>query len=451
MEINVEKTASCLVKVSIVVEPERVDEEFEKAYRQTAEVVAFPGFRKGKAPKKLVLKRFGNVIKDDVKEKLLSAALSETMEKHDLEPVSDPDIDLSTIELNEGEPLELSFEIETKPVFELGEYKGLEVELDPLEVLDKEIDEGIRGLQSRFAYLKSVKDQPVDKKHYLTTDVTYRIGEEELTRESCQVNMSLGILDGIELGNELERLIGKKVEEVAEIEIASLPSHFMPEKYRGKPARIQATVKDIREVAFPEVDDEFLKKIEMESMDALRDKISSEILEKKKTERVQEIERKCMDKLIENHPFDIPEKLLFRQIANQEQNMQYELLRMGVPPEKIAEETGKLDDKNREAAERNIRSNFIYDKIAEKEKIYVTENEIEEELKVIAGQQNTNYQEIKRHYEEKNLTEGLRNFLRNQKIRKFLRENAKTEEPGVESSAAEEAETEGNAGGETAL
>lgn len=451
MEINVEKTAPCLVKVSIVVEPDRVDEEFEKTYRQTAEAVAFPGFRKGKAPKKLVLKRFGKIINDDVKEKLLSAALSETVEKHNLEPVSDPDIDLSTIELNEGESMELSFEMETKPVFDLGEYKGLEVELDPLVVLDNEIDEGIRGLQSRFAYLKSIEDQPVDKQHYLTADVTYRIEEEELIREGCQVNMSLGILDGIELGNELERLIGKKVEEVAEIEIANLPAHFMPEKYRGKPARIQVTVKDIREVAFPEVDDEFLNKIEMESMDALRDKISSEIIEKKKIERIQEIERKCMDKLIENHPFDIPEKLLTRQIASQEQNMQYELLRMGVPPEKIAEETGKLDDKNREAAERNIRSNFIYDKIAEKEKIYVTENEIEAELKVIAGQQNTNYQEIKRHYEEQNLTEGLRTFLRNQKIRKLLRENAKAEESEVESSSVEEAETEGNAGGETAV
>jgi len=448
MEINVDKTGPCTVKVSISISSEEVSEEMNNNIKQTANAVAFPGFRKGKAPKKLVLKKFGDLIKDDVKEKLLRDAVTKAIEENKLEPVSEPSLDLSTVEVEEGKPIDLDFELEIKPEFELGDYKKFEIDVKPSVVNDAEIDEGIKALQSRFAFLKTVTDTPVDKKHYITCDLTYKIeGEEDINRENSQANISLGIIDGIELKDDIEKFLGKNIEEEVELEIAALPKHFMPEELRGKPAILHAKIKETKEITFPELDDEFLKKINVESVEKLRENINSEISEQKSTERDNEIEAKCVDQLIERTPFDIPEKLLMNQVTQQEQNIRYELMRMGLPQDKVEEEAGKMGDKNREAAIRNIKANFIYDNIAEKESVYVTENEIEAELKSVAQQQNMDVEAVRAHYEEKNLTQSLRTFLRNQKIRRMLSENATitekeeneiTEDPDNAASNSEE-------------
>lgn len=451
MEINVEKNGPCNVKVSIVIPPEKVNEELNNSYQQTADAVAFPGFRKGKAPKKLVLKRFGDVINDDVKEKLLREAIGQAIEDNNLTPVTEPELDLSNVKLEENSPLEMTFEMEVKPEFEVGEYKSFEVEAEPVVVTDKEIDDGIKALQSRFAFLNSVKDQEVEDKHYVSVDMVYKVeGEDEVTRENTQANMSLGIIDGIEIKEELKAFVGKKVNDQVEIKIPALPSHFIPEKLKGKEAVAQATIKDIKEIAFPELDEDFLKKVEMKSVEELRDKITDELKVKKESEREQEIETKCIDQLIERTPFEIPEKLLMRQITQQEQNIRYELLRMGLPMDKVEEEAGKLDDKNRETAERNLKTSFIFDKIAEKETIYVTENEIEEEIKTVAQQQNTTVEAVKERYEEQGLVSSLRTFLRNQKIRKMLTEKATITEKKTD-EISEDKESDSNSKKESSL
>jgi trigger factor len=445
MEISVEAVGPCKAKVSIVVPPERVKEELENSLQQTTRAVTFPGFRKGKAPKKLVLKRFGEMINEDVKEKLIKEALSEAFEKHNLDPVGEPDLDPTTLDLKEDAPFELKFEVETRPTFELGEYKEVEVELDPISVSDSDIDEAIMALRSRYAYLRTVEEGTIEKKHYLTADLTYKVeGNEDLVREGCQGNLSLGIVDGVELGDRIDAFIGKRLEDKVEFDVPSLPSHFLPETLRGKPAKVQAQIKEIREVAFPEVDDDFIKKIGMNSVEELRQKTEEEISKKKQGERDEEIERKVIDVLIERHPFEIPDKLLMQQITSQEQNLRAEMLRLGMPPEKLEEEAGKFDDKNRAAADRNIRSSFLFDKIAEKEDVYVTENEIEDELSQIAKQQGKSLNEIQQYYEENRLTPHLRSLLRNQKIRKLLRESAKLVEKTQSAESPKEDEPASN-------
>ena len=430
MEINVDKTGPCEVKISITISAEEVNEELESTLRQTAEAVAFPGFRKGKAPRKLVLKRFGEIIMEDVREKLIREAMKKTLEDHDLEVVTEPNLDIEKYQVKEGMPLELDFDLEIKPDFELGDYKGLEVEVAPVQVTDQDIDENIKSIQSRFATLETVEDAVVDKKHYLTVDLTFKVeGEDEdLTREKSQCNMALGILDGIEVKDEIERFVGKKTDDEVEIDIPTLPDHFVPENLRGKAAKATAVIREIREITIPELDEEFLKKIGMDSVEALREKITEEVESKRTADRLEEIERKCVDKVIENTPFEVPEKLLMRQIEDQERNLQYEFMRMGLPMEKAVEKVGEFGDKNRDSALRNIKANFIYDKIADREKIFVTENEIENELKTIARQQSASIEDIREYYQEKDLHPGLKSFLRNQKVRALLREKASVTE-----------------------
>lgn len=439
MEITIDKVGPCKANVTIVIPPETVNEELNNTYQQTAQTVTFPGFRKGKAPKKLISKRFGDVILEDVKEKLFGKAFSEAIENHNLQPASEPEVDLAAFQLKEGESIEFTFTLETRPEFTLGEYKGLEVTVEPIQVTDKDIDDAIMAIRSRFAFLKTVEDQPVDKKHYITGDLTYKVeGEEDLERKDVQANMSLGILDGVEVDKEIEKLLEKKVDETAEIDIAELPPHFLPENLRGKAAKVEVKIKEIREVAFPDVDDEFLKKINMKDMEELRGTVQKEVESRQEKEHTEITESKIVDRLVEAHDFEVPEKMLMQQISDQENNMKMEMMRLGIPKEKIEEEAGKLDEKNRTAAGRNLKASFLYEAIADKEKIFVTENEIESEMKVIAQQQNMNLQDVQKHYEERQLTSSLKSLLRNQKIRKLLREHAKITEESSGESAVEE-------------
>ena len=444
MDIHVEKTGPCKAKVSITIPPERIREEMDKTFKQTAAAVTFPGFRKGRAPRKLVLKRFGDLIKEEVKEKLVGEAVGQAVKEHGLEPVEDPELDLEALEIKEEEPLEIAFEVEVKPEFELGAYKGIRVSLEPIKVTDAEIDEAVEELRSRFAFLKTVEEGTVGKKHYLTADLTYRVeGEEPVQREKVQAGMGQGILDGMELAEEMKELLGKAVGDRVTLSVSALPENFYPEHLRGKPARVEVTIREIREVALPEVDEAFLQKIGMKSLEELRDHLYERIMENKKEKRTEEIDRKIMDRLIEDHPFEIPEKLLMNQIVNQENNLRYELIRLGLSPEQIAREAGKLDERNREAAERNLRMRFLLEKIGEREKIFVTENELEAEIREIARQRGRSPAELRSEFEERGLLDGLRSLLRNRKIRSFLREHAEIDENAAEGGE----ELSGSSGG----
>ena len=173
MEIHVEKTGPCKAKVSITIPPESIREEMDKTYKKTAAAVTFPGFRKGRAPRKLVLKRFGDLIKEEVKETLVGEAVRQAVKEHGLDPVEDPELNLEDLAIEEDAPLEVTFEVEVKPEFDLGEYQGIPVSLDPLKVTDAEIDEAVEELRSRFAFLKTLEEGTVGEKHYITADLIY--------------------------------------------------------------------------------------------------------------------------------------------------------------------------------------------------------------------------------------------------------------------------------------
>jgi len=416
-----------------------VKDEIEKKYKEVRKNVSLPGFRKGKAPRKLIEKKFGKSIIEEVKEDLVREAYTQAIDKHELEPVGDPEITLDSVVLEEGSAMEFEFDVETRPELELGEYKGLKVDVPPTTVSDDEIDSSVEGLRNRWATLEKVEEGSIEKEDFPVAAITYSVeGEEDVTREGGQINMKMKIVDGLQVDEEtIERFIGRKEDDTVAFEVPALPDHFTPESLRGKKASLSAKISEIKRITPPELNEAFFKRVGIESLDELKKMVREGVETRKKSMQKELAEEKIIDKLVETHELDLPEKLLEKQIEKQQYMRKIEMMRMGFAEKDVEEKAREMKESDDKSADRFLRYTFIFDKIAEKEKIFVTEADVEEELKKIASGRNSTPQEVRAEFEEQDMMSSLRSRVRYDKIREFLRENAEITEKEPEEKVKE--------------
>lgn len=442
MDITVEKKGPCIANLKIVIPPEKIGEELDEKYKEAITTITFPGFRKGKVPRKLVEKKFGEHFDLEVKQSLIQEAFTSAIEDNELEPVEEPEIDFESIVMEHGTPMEFEITVEVKPDFELNEYKGIEVEVPPVTVEEKEIEESIKALQNRFSTLEDVEDGAVKKGDYPTADVTYSVeGEDDLVHENAMINTINGIVDGLQVAaEEMESFEGKKNGETVTFDFPALPEHFMPEKHRGKAAKVSVKITGIKRVAPHEINEEFFKFVGATSREELDEKVREGILTQKESMRNELVEEKVIDRLVETHEFDLPSKLLDRQIMRQDYQRRMEMMNMGLPEETVEEKSREMKSNDEKSAERFIRYSFIFEKIQKKEKVFVTEDDVHGEIRSIAQARATSPEEILKDFEENQMLGALRSRLRNDKIRKLLRENARIVEKEIDDTAEKEAE-----------
>jgi|GEM_PF-1052779 len=445
MEISVEKQGPCLRKVKVVVAPEQIKEELADKYEETRQNMSLPGFRKGKVPKKLIEKKFGAAILLEIKESLIQESFSKAIKDHELDIIDDPKMDIESIELNENEPLEFEIEVEVRPEFELNEFKKLEIEVPPIEISVEEIDKSIDGIRNRSASLETIEDDGIKKGDYVTAKVTYAIeGEDDLVREETQVNTLNNVVDALEVdAGTIDLFLDKKAGQEIAFDAPELPKTFMPENLRGRAAKVSVTISEIKRITPPELDESFFKQIGVKSLDELNEKVREGLSLQKTDMRQQLVDEKIVDKLLELHTFELPEELLRKQAERQEFTRQAEMQRMGFPSEAVEEKTQELKESNLKSAERFLRYSFIFDKIGNKEKVFVTESDMEAEFKRIATAQGTTPQAIRENFEERDMVSSLRARIREDIIRKVLRDSAvviekKTDEPASQAQASEE-------------
>jgi len=442
MDITLENKGPCLRNIKVVIPAEEIDEALDAKYAETKQAISLPGFRKGKVPRKLIEKKFGDAIIQEVKEGLVQDAFTKAIDDHNIDPVDDPELNAKEIEIERGAPLEFEFSMETRPEFELGEYKGLEIEIPSISVSDEEIEKGLEGLTNRFSSLQDVEDGSAEKGDYLTATVTYSVeGADDVVRNDCQVNTMLNIVDGVELGEDKSDLFnGKKVGDEVSVDVDALPEHFNPEALRGKAATVVSKITSIKRITPPELDENFFKMVGVKDLDELKEKVEEGTMVQKEQMRKELIDERIIDKLIEMHDFELPQKLLNKQAMRQEMGRKMEMLRMKMDRETVDKQMEEMKEQNQKSAERFMTYSFIYDKIAEKEKIFVLESEIDEEYKKIAAARNSTPQEVQAEFEENEMTSSLRARIREDKIRELLRQKAQTVEKDIDEDTQSDAD-----------
>ena len=433
MEVAVEDISSLRKALTVSLPNDFVSPRIEASYNKLKGKVAIKGFRKGKVPKKVLEKTYGEQVKAEVSEELIQETYFDALADVKIDAVVHPDI--KSFDFTDDGGFRYVAEVEVKPEFELGQYKELEIEQPEIVVTDKEVDDSLEFTRREMAPLKSVDDRAAARDDLVIIDFQgYENGEPIKSVAGVEYPVDIGSGRN---GKEFEDImIGLKKGEEATREV-SFPPDFPNQIMAGKTIEFRITVKDVKERLLPELDDEFAKDVssEFSTLDDLRSSIREKLRKDKEKTAEGDIGDKIMMKLVESHDFELPARLIAYEINQHVEELENNLRNQGLTLESAGMNREQLAEYYRESAERRVKGEFILKKIAEVEEIKLSEEDIEAGYERIANQYNMSVTEVKQYFQSRNELLPFMNELLSEKILAFLRENAKVTyvEPAEES------------------
>lgn len=401
-------------------------EEFAKgldqAFKRAVKRVNAPGFRKGKLPRAVFNKMYGEeALFQDAVDFVLPAAYTKAIDELEVSPLAMPDIDVKEISKEEGVKFEAV--IAVKPNVELGEYKNLGLEKDSVEVTDADVEERLDSLLSRQAEWQ-IKEGESKKGDIVVIDFKGFIGDEAFEGgEAKGYELELGsgsFIPGFE-----EQLEGKVAPVDTEVNV-TFPENYQVADLAGKAARFEVTVHDVKEKVLPELTDEFVKEFTKEAASTVaeyKEKLKEEIKLEKENLAEKSYSDKVISTAVENAKVSVPEKLVEQEVNSMFEQFTGNLSRQGLSFDLYEQFTGKgeadLKAEMKSDAENKIKTSFVLGEIAEVEKVEVTEADIDAEVKELATMYNMTEEGIK----ERISVEDLRGELVIQKTVDFLKAN----------------------------
>ena len=423
MEITVNEVGSLTKKIKIVLPKEEVSKELDAGFRKIRNDARIKGFRRGKVPRHILERTYGQQVRAEVAEKLVQATYFDAVEKEKLDVVAHPEIKTPVFE--EDGSFSYEAEVDTRPQFELQNYKGIEIEKEQIIVTDAEIDAEIERLRREIAPLRSAEDRTARERDIVIVDFDgFHEGEQMQQVHGENVNVDIGTgRHGQEFEN---KLIGMKKGEEASVEVdfaADSPNPLLS----GKKVEFKIKIKDVKERILPEIDDEFAKDVgeEFDSVAALRKHISEKIHAEKDQALEGDISDRIMQSLIEANQFEVPSRLVQYEINEYIKQTEDTLQRGGLSLEAAGINRADAEERYRETAVKRVRGDFILKKIAEQEEIKVLDEDINNGFARIAKQYNMTIPEVKGYFKNRDDMLPFINELLNEKILKFLRDEAR--------------------------
>jgi trigger factor len=422
MEVTVEEINALTRKITIVLPAEKVDKELDAAYSKLKSEVQLKGFRKGKVPRRILEKNFGPSIQAEVGEKLVQATYFDAIEQEKLDVVAHPEI--KTHSFRSDGTFAYEAEVDTRPRFELQEYKGLKIERPEIVVTDAEIDAEFDRLRREMAPLRSVEDRPIQLDDIAVLDF-------QGYHDSQPIPQVKGVDSTVDVGTGRngkefeEKLIGLRKGEESEIAIDFPPSTPNP-MLAGKKIEFKITVKDVKERVLPALDDEFAKDVgeEFKTLAELRSHIQDRLKEQKEEAMAGDMADKVMKALLEKHTFEVPSRLVQYEINDYIKQTEERLQAGGMSLESAGVNREEMADHYREVAENRVRGDFILKKIAEEEKLKLEDADIEKGFGRIAAQYNMTIDEVKGYFKKREDMLPFLNELLNEKILQMLKDEA---------------------------
>lgn len=443
MKAEVADLGQCKRRLTVEVEVEKVKKQYEEVCVELRRSMELPGFRKGRVPRDLLVGKFGKQISSDVKAKLLNESFKDAVKEKDLEPVSEPDVDLEKVEFDLDKPLKYECEVEVKPQFAAPECEGLELGRPPETVSDAEVCESVDRIRRRLAEVHPVAE-PARTEDFLSLDVRLLIDGKEAWKDG---DLAVALAEDRVLGLPFELDPAKLVGAAAGAKVSAeveLPMNFRVAEYRGKTAAAELEVKEVKRPKLPELDEAFAKRIGEESVEAFRAKVREGLASEKKLDADNEVRRQIVDKLVAATSFELPEKLLARTADRDELRRRYHLQRLGLAGDAMGEEAREeLHNVSRQQAERDLRAFLIIEKVAKAKGLDPTDAEVDEHFAGLAARRGADPAALKAHAEEHGEIEVVRSDLRERKVMEFIISKATITEKAPEPEAEEEAGADG--------
>ena len=383
-------------------------EEFEaavlKAYQDSKDKFNIDGFRKGKAPRSIIEKHFGEgVFFEDAINNLFQTAYPEALNELDLEVIDSPQADFS--EIGKGKPLTVTIDVAVYPVVEVKDYKGIEVEQVDPEVTEEDVDRDIEAMRKRNSRMV-VADRPVENGDTVILDYAGFVGDEQFQGGTAE-NQELKIGSGMFIPGFEEQLIGVKAGESKDV-VVTFPEEYQAKELAGKEATFKCTVHEVKFEELPELDDEFAKDVsEFDTLAELRDDARARILESVKLQCENEAKDKVIAQVYENNKIEAPATMVADEMDRMIQELEQQMRYQGLNIQQYLQFTGStLDDFRNEIkpeAEKRVATRIVLRSIGDVENVEVTDEDLDKELQRMSEAYNTDPENIKKMLGEENL------------------------------------------------
>ena len=397
MAVKYEEVEKNLQKLTFEVSAEEFEKAIDRAYIKNKSKFNIPGFRKGKAPKSIVIKNYTKaVFYDDALNDVLPEAYEAALKESGLDVVARPEFDVE--EIKDGEPVVFTALVTTRPEVKLGEYKGIEVEKVDYTVSDEDVDKEINSARERNARMISVDDRAVESGDIavidfegFVDDVAFEGGKGE--------NYELEIGSNTFIPGFEDQIIGAKIDDLIDVNV-TFPEEYHSEELKGKPAVFKVKVNEIKVRELPELDDDFASEVsEFDTLAEYKADVRAKLEEKAKEKAESEIKNKVIEKAIENAEFDLPDKMVDGQIDNMINDMAQRLSYQGMSLDMYMQYTGQTVDQMREVyrdqAKKDVSASLVIDAIRKAEGIEVSPEEIEMNLVDMAKKYNMELDKLK--------------------------------------------------------
>ena len=442
MEVKVESLAACKKRLSITLSREEIKAKMEERYAELEQEAQVPGFRPGRAPRRLVEKRFHEAVEDETRIKLITESLTKALEEQKLDVIGEPDLDPEKIEMPADGPLTFTIDLEVRPEFEAPDYIGIPVNVEQPTVGDAEVAQSLERLRESHGRLEEVPAGGEAKDNDIVTgDVAIQAGDVVvLDRQSVRMPASAIVIEGIRLEKFGELLKGVKAGETRTTKM-TIDQTAEKEDLRGKEVELRVKVNRIERVALPD-DAAVLKATDHEDMDALKRTLRRE-LEGRSDQVFRERQENALHGwLMEQAKFDLPEELAKRHANSLLQRTVMGLQYRGVPVDEIEKRLEEIRGASTERAARELKLMFILDAIAKKEKVEATDAEVDARVRFMAVQQGRRDDRLREEMEAEGTLANLRSQIRDDKVTRMLLEKAKVSTTAPASEAKPEAAAE---------
>lgn len=420
---TVEKVDKNVVSFEFTVSADEFEKGVEKAYRKNVGKINIQGFRKGKAPRKIIERYYGaEIFYEDAVNIVLPDAYDNAVKENNIFPVDQPEIDIKG-EIEKGKDITFTAKVTVKPEFELGEYKGVKAQKVTSRVLKKDIEAELEKKREMNSRMVPVEDRPVEKDDVANIDfegfcdgVPFDGGKGE--------GFDLTIGSGQFIPGFEEQLIGKNIGDEVDVNV-TFPEEYHAEDLKGKPALFKVKINSIKVKELPELDDEFAKDVsEFDTLEDLKKDIKENLSKAGKENAAHKTEENVINAVCDATEIDIPDAMINSQIDKMLRDFDMNMRYQGLNLEQYLKYTGMTVDKMREQfkddAAKNVKTSLVLEKICEAEGIDASEDEINKEYESMAESNGMKIEDIKKYVSEDDVKETIkaRNTI------KFLVDNA---------------------------
>ncbi len=428
--VTIEEAGPCKKKVVVEIPEETVKKTTDEQYETLRKEALLPGFRRGRAPRRLLEKRFGKETTEQIKLKLLANASDAALKDNKLDILRDPDIDFEKVELPAAGPLKFEFDVEVRPEFDLPKLEGIPVEKQKLKVTDEQIDTEIERLQKWSGIWTPRDGGKVELDDQIIADVVLKPEgvEEEQKLNNIEIYVrSNGFVGAIPVEKLDELLVGTKSGDTKQTSV-DVPKTYFRQEYRGKKVDIQIAVKEAKWLKPAALDENFFNRLGVKDENEMREKIKNSLQARLEQQVQGEMAEQIYKYMLDNTKFDLPVDIVAEQSDALLKRQYSNLMMRGIAREQIEQQMEQLKAGSDRQANDQLKTLFIMAKVAEKLKIDITDEEINGHIAQLAVQRGQRPERMREEMERDGSLAQFRLQVRENKCIAKLLESAKITE-----------------------